>query len=82
MLVVLAGASYDVNAVLIKEKTSHVTAIKLTAAIYTIWAIPALIILYVTGWIQNFEMTTEYVKPIGCLLFLTIFGTAFLCFIL
>lgn len=81
MLVVFAGASYGVNAVVIKEKTSHVKAIQLTAAVYTIWAIPSLIILYFTGLIQNFEMSPEYVKPIGYLIFLTTFGTAIAMFL-
>ncbi len=76
MLIVLAGAGYGINAVVIKERTSKVKAVELTAAVYTIWAIPSLVILYFTGIIQNFEMKPEYLKPIGYLSFLTIFGTA------
>src|SRR5690606_37717926 len=60
MLVVLAGASYGVNAVVIKERIPGLNAVKLTAAIYSIWSIPALVILYFTGFIQNFEMKPEY----------------------
>src|SRR5690606_13332640 len=81
MLVVIAGASYGVNAVLIKERTPHVNAVQLTAAIYTIWAIPSLIILYFTGFLQNFEMSPEYIKPMGYLAFLTLFGTAIAMFL-
>ncbi|UPS92844.1 DMT family transporter [Bizionia sp. M204] len=76
MLIVLAGASYGINAVVITERTSEVKAVELTAAVYTIWAIPAMVILYFTGFIQNFEMKPEYVEPLGYLGFLTIFGTA------
>ncbi|OBX23670.1 MULTISPECIES: DMT family transporter [Bizionia] len=76
MLIVLAGASYGINAVVIAERTSEVKAVELTAAVYTIWAIPAMVILYFTGFIQNFEMKPEYVEPLGYLGFLTIFGTA------
>ncbi|GGW53288.1 drug/metabolite transporter (DMT)-like permease [Winogradskyella epiphytica] len=76
MLIVLAGASYGINAVVIKERTAKVNAVQLTAAIYTIWAIPSLVILYFTGFVQNFEMKPEYLEPIGYLTFLTVFGTA------
>lgn len=76
MLIVLAAASYGVNAVVIKERTSKVSAVELTAAVYAIWAVPALVILYFTGLVQNFEMAPETLKPLGYLTFLTIFGTA------
>ena len=76
MLVVLAGASYGVNAVVIKERIPNLNAIKLTAAIYSIWAIPSLVILYFTGFIQNFEMKPEFTEPLSYLAFLTVFGTA------
>ena len=76
MLVVLAGASYGVNAVVIKERIPNLNAIKLTAAVYSIWAIPSLVILYFTGFVQNFEMKPEFTEPLSYLAFLTVFGTA------
>lgn len=75
MLVVLAAASYGVNAVVIKEKITNLNAVKLTASVYTIWAIPSLVILYFAGFIQNFEMKPIYTEPILYLSFLTVFGT-------
>ncbi|MFD1160943.1 DMT family transporter [Hwangdonia seohaensis] len=76
MLIVLAGASYGINAVVITERTSKVKAVELTAAVYTIWAIPAMVILYFTGFIQSFEIKPENIQPLGYLVFLTTFGTA------
>ena len=76
MLVVLAGASYGVNAVVIKERIPNLNAIKLTAAVYSIWAIPSLVILYFTGFVQNFEMKPEFTEPLSYLAFLTVFATA------
>lgn len=76
MLIVLAGASYGLNSLIIKEKLPDLNAIKLTAAVYTFWAIPSLIILYFTGISQNFKMQPAYVEPISYMAFLTIFGTA------
>lgn len=76
MLIVLAGASYGINSLVIKEKLHDLNAIKLTAALYTFWAIPSLVILYATGMIQNFEMQPSYIEPMLYMAFLTVFGTA------
>lgn len=76
MLIVLAGASYGVNSLVIKEKLPDIDAVKLTAAIYSFWSIPSLIILYYTGLIQNFEMKPTYTEPMIYMAILTIFGTA------
>ena len=76
MLIVLAAASYAVNSLIVKEKIPELNAVKLTAAVYTFWAIPSGIILYYTGMIQNFEMQNSYVEPLFYMGFLTVFGTA------
>lgn len=76
MLIVLAGASYGLNSLIIKEKIPNLNAVKLTAAVYTFWSIPSLIILYFTGMIQNFIMQPAYIEPIMYMGFLTVFGTA------
>ena len=76
MLIVLAAASYAVNSLIVKEKIPELNAVKLTAAVYTFWAIPSGIILYFTGMIQNFEMQPAYVEPLFYMSFLTVFGTA------
>ena len=76
MLIVLAAASYAVNSLIVKEKIPELNAVKLTAAVYTFWAIPSGIILYYTGMIQNFEMQSSYVEPLFYMGFLTVFGTA------
>ena len=76
LLIILGGASYAVNSLIVKEKIPELDAIKLTAAVYSFWAIPAGIILYFTGIIQNFEMKENYIEPMFYMAFLTIFGTA------
>lgn len=76
MIVVLAGASYGINALLIKEKIPNLSSMKLTAAVFTFWGFPSLVILYFTGIFQSFEMTPEVSEAIGYLGFLSIFGTA------
>lgn len=76
MLIVLAGAAYGVNAVVIKERIPNLNAIKLTAAVYTLWAIPSLVILYATGIFHNFKITPETTEAMAYLGFLTTFGTS------
>ena len=76
MLIILGGASYAVNSLIVKEKLPELNAVKLTAAVYSFWAIPSGIILYYTGMIQNFEMQPTYIEPLIYMSFLTIFGTA------
>ncbi|CAM4120452.1 DMT family transporter [Flavobacterium weaverense] len=76
MLIILGGASYAVNSLIVKEKLPQLNAVKLTAAVYSFWAIPSGIILYFTGMIQNFEMQPTYIEPMIYMSFLTIFGTA------
>lgn len=76
MLVVLAGASYGINALVIKEKIPNLTSIKLTAAVFTFWSVPSFVILYFTGLFKNFQLTESRIQALGALGFLTIFGTA------
>lgn len=81
MLVVLAGASYAINALVIKERIPGLSSIKLTAAVFAFWSIPSFVILYFTGIFQNFEMTPERIEAMGYLGILSIFGTAIAMFL-
>lgn len=81
MLVVLAGASYGINALIIKEKIPNLSSIKLTAALFTFWSIPSFVILYFTGIFKDFEMTPEITEAMGYLGFLTLFGTGIAMFL-
>ena len=58
------------------SKIPDLSSLKLTAAVFTFWSIPSLIILYFTGIFQNFQITSEVSEAMGYLGFLTIFGTA------
>ncbi|MEO8773054.1 MAG: DMT family transporter [Gelidibacter sp.] len=81
MLIVLASASYGINALVIKEKIPNLSSIKLTAAVFSFWSIPSFVILYFTGIFKDFEMTPERTEAIGYLGFLTIFGTGIAMFL-
>src|SRR5690606_31661568 len=67
MLVVLAGASYGINALLIKFKVPDLSSIKLTASVFSFWSLPSLIILYFTGIFESFELTPARVEAFGYL---------------
>lgn len=81
MLVVLAGASYAVNALFIKHKIPDLSPVDLTASVFTIWAVPSMVILYFTGIFNNFEMSPERLEAMGYLGFLTVFGTTITMFL-
>ena len=81
MLIVLASAAYGINALVIKEKIPNLSSIKLTAAVFTFWSIPSLIILYFTGIFHDFELTPERAEAISYLGFLTLFGTGIAMFL-
>lgn len=76
MIVVLAGASYGINALIIKEKIPNLSSMKLTAAVFAFWGVPSIVILYFTGIFETFEMTIEVTEAMGYLGFLSVFGTA------
>lgn len=76
MIVVLAGASYGINALIIKEKIPNLSSMKLTAAVFTFWGMPSMVILYFTGIFQNFKMSPEVTEAMSYLGFLSVFGTA------
>lgn len=81
MLVVLAGASYGINAVVIKEKIADLSSLKLTAAVFTFWSLPSFVILYFTGIFHDFQMNPQTSEAMGYLGFLTLFGTGIAMFL-
>lgn len=75
-LVVLATACYAIAALLIKEKLSHVPSKQLSGAIFSIWIIPALLIIALSNITQTFHNTTVQWQALGYLAILTVVGTA------
>lgn len=76
LLVVLATACYAVAALIIKEKLAHVPSIKLSGAVFSVWLLPSLIILVLSGFFSDFQDTPETWESLGYLSILTIMGTA------
>ncbi|MEO8962401.1 MAG: DMT family transporter, partial [Ginsengibacter sp.] len=76
LLVILGAACYAAAAVIIKQKLQDVPSMDLSAAVFTIWMFPALIILYFSGFFQDFENNAATWEGLGYVAVLTVVGTA------
>lgn len=74
-LVILATACYALSALLIKEKLNHIPSLRLSGAVFTIWLIPALLILTGTGFYTQVFTHPDAPEALGYLLVLTLAGT-------
>ena len=75
LLVILGAACYAAAAVIVKQKLQNVPSIDLSAAVYTIWMFPALVILSFSGFFEEFENTKATWEGLGYLAVLTVIGT-------
>ena len=75
LLVILGAACYAAAAVIVKQKLQDVPSMDLSAAVFTIWMFPALLILFFSGFFTEFENSTAMWKGLGYVAILTIVGT-------
>lgn len=75
LLIVFATVCYAIAALIIKDKLGHLTSIELTASMFSMWAIPAFIILISTGFFTNHESTPETWTAFGFVSILAVVGT-------
>lgn len=75
LLIVFATVCYAIAALIIKDKLGHLTSIELTASMFSMWAIPAFIILISTGFFTSHESTPETWTAFGFVSILAIVGT-------
>lgn len=76
LLVVLATACYAVAGLIIKGKLQHVPSVKLSGAVFSVWMIPSLIILVLSGFFSDFQANPQTWQALGYLSILTVMGTA------
>lgn len=76
LLVVLATASYGAAGLIIKEKLQHVPSVKLSSAVFSVWMIPSLIVLFLSGFFNDFKDNPNTWEALGYLSILTVMGTA------
>lgn len=75
LLIVFATVCYAIAALIIKDKLGHLTSIELTASMFSMWAIPAFIILISTGFFTSHESTPETWTAFGFVSILAVVGT-------
>lgn len=75
LLVILGAACYAAAAVIIKQKLQGIPSMDLSAAVFTIWMFPALVILFLSGFFSEFENNAATWESLGYLAVLTIVGT-------
>jgi len=76
LLIVLATIFYGLNGLIISKYLSGIQSFKLSSVVFTIWLGPALIILGITGFFNDFTGTTAQWKGLGFVTILGLMGTA------
>lgn len=76
LLIILATAFYGMNGLIINRYLSSVPSFKLSAAVFTIWFGPSLIILGFTGFFSTFTGTAAQWQGLGYVVILGLVGTA------
>lgn len=76
MLIVLATIFYGLNGLIISEYLSELPSFRLSAAVFTIWLGPSLIILGFSGFFSEFTGSPEQLKGLGFVAILGLVGTA------
>ncbi|HWK58810.1 MAG TPA: DMT family transporter [Parapedobacter sp.] len=76
LLIILATAFYGMNGLIINRYLSGIPSFKLSAAVFTIWFGPSLIILGFTGFFSTFTGTAAQWQGLGYVTILGLVGTA------
>ncbi|MEO6681571.1 MAG: DMT family transporter [Ginsengibacter sp.] len=76
LLIVMATACYAGSALIVNQKLQHVSSLKLSASVFTVWMFPSIIILLYSGFFNEFEGSPRQWEGMGYLGILSIVGTA------
>ncbi len=76
LLIVLATALYGMNSLILTRFLYDVPSFQLSSALFTIWLLPSIIILILSGFFQTFEGTTQQLHSLGFVAILGLIGTA------
>lgn len=76
LLIVLATALYGMNSLILTRYLNDVPSFQLSSALFTIWLLPAIIILFFSGFFETFEGTSQQLKSLGFVTILGLVGTA------
>lgn len=76
LLIILATAMYGMNSLIITNKLYDIPPFRLSTSLFTIWLFPALIILFFSGFFENFVGTQVQWRSLGYVVILGFIGTA------
>lgn len=76
MLIVFATILYGLNGLIISVYLSELPSFRLSAAVFTIWLGPSLLILGFSGFFSEFTASPEQLKGLGFVAILGLLGTA------
>lgn len=76
LLIVLATACYGLSALIVKYRLGHVPSLQLSSGAISLWLIPSLIALTLSGFFTNFEPNPKTWEAVGYMMILGILGTA------
>ncbi|MGB6094158.1 MAG: DMT family transporter [Moheibacter sp.] len=76
MLIVLATIFYGLNGLIISKYLSELPSFRLSAAVFTIWLGPSLVILGFSGFFNEFTASSEQLRGLGFVAILGLIGTA------
>ncbi|WP_334126129.1 DMT family transporter [Empedobacter brevis] len=76
LLIVLATALYGLNSLILTRYLNDVPSFQLSSALFTIWLLPSIVILFFSGFFDTFEGTEQQLKSLGFVTILGLMGTA------
>ncbi len=76
LLIVLATALYGLNSLILTRYLNDVPSFQLSSALFTIWLLPSVLILIISGFFDVFEGTEQQLKSLGFVAILGLLGTA------
>lgn len=75
LLVVIASIGYALNVNIVKKYLSDISALSIVAGNFLLLVLPALIVLYFTGFFSNLTFSPSQNTAFGYLVVLSVFGT-------
>lgn len=82
LLLIIGAALYAISALIVEKKLAHIKSTELASSIYTIWMIPALLILTFSGFFTDIDYSqTATLEALRNLIFLTVVSTTFVMFL-
>lgn len=76
LLIILATAMYGMNSLIITTKLKDIPPFRLSTSLFTVWLIPALIVLFFSGFFDQFVGTSQQWESLGYVVILGFVGTA------